>query len=332
MKCMYCLEEKNGDAFNKAEHVIPQSFGVFLNNLTLHDMVCDDCNQHFGETLELDLARDTFEGAARYDFGVKDPREHKTVGTRSRMSRTVQEGPFKGAYGYPIYEKEANKVVLAPLPQVGLRNVESQYEFFLLDNIPSKDFLEEQGFKLDQPPGIIFPPEFEQEAIEKLEEQGITWKATEATFQGASSTGEWLCEVEGKIDQTIFRAIAKIGFNYLAYWEGAEFVLDEGFNPVRGYIRRGEITAYPLVDILDRSILADERGNSKRLLGHLVTVNWANDGVSIVSQVSLFNWVTYSVCLARDFSGKHKDIARGHFFNTSGKEIVPLEIRNQGIW
>lgn len=48
MKCVYCLQDKSPTAFTKAEHVIPQSFDVFKNNLTLIDLVCDDCNQLFG--------------------------------------------------------------------------------------------------------------------------------------------------------------------------------------------------------------------------------------------------------------------------------------------
>jgi hypothetical protein len=53
MKCIYCKVEKDAKYFTKVEHVIPQSFGHFENNLTLRNVVCDDCNQYFGDNLEL---------------------------------------------------------------------------------------------------------------------------------------------------------------------------------------------------------------------------------------------------------------------------------------
>ena len=217
--------------------------------------------------------------------------------------------------------------MLVPLPQVGFLNKDSEYEFFLIDNIPSKDVLESKGFELEHPNGIlILPLSAQEEARTRLKERGIDMKVKEGTGFQPSQNEDLLCEVEGTTDQTILRAVAKICFNYLAYWEKAEFVLHEGFNLIRRYIREGETTNYQLVNILDRPILADEQGQTKRRLGHIITVNWANDGVSIISQVSLLNWITYSVCLAKDFSGEHRNIARGHFFNPTNKEISELQV------
>lgn len=59
-------------------------------------------------------------------------------------------------------------------------------------------------------------------------------------------------------------------------------------------------------------------------MGHLVTVNWAADGVSIVAQVSILNVFTHSVCLARDYEGERKKVTRGHFFNVVNRRILEL--------
>ena len=75
MKCVYCVEDKPLSSFTKVEHVMPQSFGLFNNNLTLVKTVCDDCNQYFGDNLEIDMARDTLEGAARFEFGLRSPKK-----------------------------------------------------------------------------------------------------------------------------------------------------------------------------------------------------------------------------------------------------------------
>lgn len=60
MKCIYCLEDKPISEYRKREHVIPQCFGNFMpNNLILHKTVCDNCNQYFGDIIELNLGKDT---------------------------------------------------------------------------------------------------------------------------------------------------------------------------------------------------------------------------------------------------------------------------------
>ena len=78
IKCIYCQEVKTDDCYKNTEHVIPQSFGLFRDNFTLNKIVCDDCNKYFGDNLEIDLARDTFEGLQRFNFDVKKPADYKT--------------------------------------------------------------------------------------------------------------------------------------------------------------------------------------------------------------------------------------------------------------
>ena len=144
IRCIYCLEEKSAESFSKSEHVVPQSFGRFKHNLTLRNVICDDCNQYFGDNLEVELGRDTFEGEARFHHGVKDSHEYKSVGERSRLIRRFVEGPFKGAYFYVGHSNKVGKIVALPCPQIGFLKKDGHYEYFLLDNIPAKEFLEKE--------------------------------------------------------------------------------------------------------------------------------------------------------------------------------------------
>ena len=131
-----------------------------------------------------------------------------------------------------------------------------------------------------------------------------------------------LSEVQGIIVDTLCRGTAKIAFNYLARWEGGEFVRQASFDPIRNFIRHGLQAPYSLVKINQRPILTDE--GAKRRVGHLVTIAWAADGVSIVAQVSLLNLFTYSICLARNYDGERRKITRGHFFNVADGAILEL--------
>jgi hypothetical protein len=318
------LQEKSPEYFRKTEHVMPQSFGRFKNNFTLNGIVCDDCNKHFGDNLETDLARDTFEGLHRYEFDVKKPEEFKSVGKRSRITRTVAEGAFKGSYTGLVYCEEQGKIVLKPVPQIGFRKKDSdEYEFFLLDDVPDIGTLKQRDFDLDHPRGIMMLDQNRSRSEAILLGRGFPSVKIRGEIEPPEDNQEWLCKVEGTIDDTIRRAIAKISFNYLACWEGREFMLHADFDITRGFIRYGEKPAYPLMLIENKNILRDELRDKIRVV-HIVTVEYAADGKSILSQVSIFNFTTYKVCLSREFSGPRKDIKRGHLFNLYNREIWPL--------
>jgi HNH endonuclease len=323
IRCIYCQEDKPESAYEKSEHVIPQSFGKFLNNFTLLCLVCDACNQFFGDNLELVLARDTLEGQSRTDFGVKKAEDFRSPGHQSRIRIKIAEGPFKGAYAYRNYSEVDGKVTLQPVPQIGFLQVESGgRKYFPLNEIPDQQQFEELGLSFQGPKSIRVVGLGVEEASKKLAEKGISFRY-EGDVVSMRESQSILTEEQATIDHTIFRATAKIAFNYLAYWEGGEFVRQLSFDWIRNFVRYGVQAPYPLVKVSQPSILADE--GIRRRVGHLVTIAWATDRVSIVAQVSLLNLFKYSICLARKYEGERRRVVRGHFFNTYNGEILELE-------
>ncbi|GKS57042.1 hypothetical protein YTPLAS18_05690 [Nitrospira sp.] len=321
-ECIYCLERKPASEYKKAEHVIPQSFGKFEHNLTLQYLVCDKCNQFFGDVLELALARDTLEGQARVNHRIKKAEEFRSPGPSSRLQYTIAEGRFKGALAFLGYDEANGNLTIQPVPQVGFRRKDSgEHRYFRVDDLPDKVSLEKDGYDLEGHQSIRIVG-IEMEAVtQKLAVKGIKFRSHAEVKDQTSSI---LCQLEGSIDDTIRRGVAKIAFNYLARWEGGVFVRNSSFDQIRKFVRYGEKAAYPLVRIDQKAILADEA--QWRRLGHLVTVNWSSDGISIVSQISLFNWLTYSVSLARDHKGERRSLTRGHFFNIANREIHELSV------
>ena len=308
---------------------MPQSFGLFRNNFILTNIVCDDCNQYFGDNLELVLARDTLEGSSRFEFGLKEPKEFKSLGKRSRMTIKIAEGECKGTYAYKEYSQEQNRIVVKPVPQIGfLKNMQTEYEYFLLDQIPEKKFLEDNGFDLNNPHAIrIFGTDADT-AGKILAQKGINFVIGGEVGSSGHKNGDWLCKIDALIDSTIFRAVVKTAFNYLAYWEGRDFLLHHSFDSTRNFIRYSTKIDYQNVRVNNNPILGDEPIEGKRRLGHIITANWAADKISIVSQISIFNEKTYTISLARNFSGERRNIRRGHFFNVNNQEILELEIRS----
>ena len=328
MICIYCLEDQTQSSFTKVEHVVPQSFGRFENNLTLHETVCDGCNKYFGDNLEIALARDTYEGGLRFEYGLRQPSEFKSLGKKTRLTVRIHEGEFRGAYACREYSETQGGIIVKPVPQVGFRKaVDSEIGYYLLDAIPPKQYFDQNGYDLDQPGSIRIIPSTDVESIKLvLIEKGFTFKAHK-DVDPDHSEHDWLCKVEGTIDDTILRAVAKIGFNYLSHWQGCEFMLEGDFDPARRFIRYGVKPQYALIKIRQESILGDEPVEGKRRLGHLITVDWAADKRSVVAQVSIFNWLTYSICLARDFSGERRVIRKGHFFNPYNQQILELGVK-----
>lgn len=326
-KCIYCKQTKPISNYSKAEHVIPQSFGMFeTNNMTLHRCVCDNCNQYFGDNLEIDLARDTFEGLVRFNHGVKQPYEYKSLGKRSRLKFRVNEGQFKGAYVYLEYSPDKGALMIRPLQQIGFYHLDSaQHSYFILDEIPNKSELDEKGFDLTRRNAVVAIGINSEQAKEILATKDITLRSWGDAETLEPNEGAWEVEVEGRFDAILSRAIAKIAFNYFCYWKGAHLVSQPGFDVIRSYIREGIQPSYRLVVVLERPILADEPNAGLRRLGHLVTLNWSQDRKSIVSMVSLFNQNTYSISVARDYLGEIQDLTIGHFFDIANRTILPLQ-------
>lgn len=323
IKCIYCLEEKPVNCYKKTEHVLPQSFGKFKKNLTLNKIVCDTCNKYFGDNLEILLGRDTFEGMTRADHNVIKAEDFKSPGKKSRLAIRVNEGLCKGAFAYREYSEEEGMIIIKPIPQVGFKKIgDTAYEYFPLNGIPEKEHLE-NNYDLTGAKSIVVLGCAFEVAQKHLTEKGILFHEDGAAYPPERDAGIE-CEVTGTIDQIVFRAIAKIAFNYFAYWAGSERVLDNAFHPIRRYVRYGEKTTYPFVVIIEKAILGDEPLEGKRRLGHLITFGWSQNRLSLVSQVSLFNWITHSVLIAKDFRDKEFNLRKGSFFDVANNDILEL--------
>jgi hypothetical protein len=308
---------------------MPQSFGKFEQNFTLRGVVCDDCNHYFGRALELVLGRDTFEGHARFRHGVKSAEDFKQLRNK-RVTFKIAEGQFAGSHAYTEFVEEAGEIRVFPMPQVGFFLAPAvRYEYFLLTDIPTLDELRKKGFNGDHPRSIVslgVDPEVSKHA---LAEKGITFNVG-GEIPPDASRKDILVEMALTIDDIVGRAVAKIAFNYLAYWQGAEFALHPAFDVIRRFVRYGERPDYPLLQVADEAILADEPIEGERRLGNLITTGIAIDGVSVFAQVSLLNHLTYRVALGPEFPDAiPAHIRRGHFFNVANRQILDLEAREK---
>ena len=129
---------------------------------------------------------------------------------------------------------------------------------------------------------------------------------------------------EGRIDQTLRRAIAKIAFNFLAYGYPDIARLDQ-FRGIRRYIRFCEEPgANPVTVSKDRIPLAG-LGQEVQIIGHIITAQWDGDAHQVVAQVSLFDWVKYRVTLSTSrFLFPPFVVDSGLLFNPNTRQICEL--------
>lgn len=320
--CIYCLRQLPVDQFDR-EHVLSQAFGSYEQAPVLHRCVCKECNRYFGNTLELGFARGAFEGLLRYRLGVKTP-DLGPIDLRYVEFAIPPGSDWSGVRLRLVQDESGPKLKI--LPQAAfLDPLAGEWTHFTSNEM-------RPGFLSDRPdlkkaPLRIYAGSYEENetVIAKLRLEGIDFRK-EGDLKLPESLVNALdieVEVSFTVNQGIRRCIAKYAFNYMTSICGTAFALGSDFNLVRRFIRFDEIPPYPLVATSFSPILYDDSPLRRQTNGHLLTVEWA--GEDLVAQVSLFNYLTYSVLLSRGFGGAlWRPVRAGLYFDINRRVVRPL--------
>jgi len=168
-----------------------------------------------------------------------------------------------------------------------------------------------------------------ERVLETLKSAGIKFHQEGSLMKPITDDGKVLVEISAAVDQTIFRAIAEIAFNYMAHQHGSDFAPLADFDDIRNYIRYGTAPRWaermPVVVPFPNPILFDDTRQSRQTNGHLVTFDWNAGQMGFMGQVSLFNTITHRIAICPSYKGIwHPDMGRGHHFDIEDKTIDPL--------
>lgn len=321
IQCIYCSQTKDRREYN-LEHVIPKAFGHFAQNLTLRSTVCSECNQFFGDNLDVVLARDTYEGLSRYMNGIKSVSAFKNSGKRLQVR--TGSGPYAGQAALPVPDKGNKSLVLQVRPQVGFKiRGESRYCWFHVDDMPSEPDLKSGQFDIDQPKSIVINSQANMEEVqEALQRRGIFFIRQDNVVD--HEEGQAVdCEVVTAIDKIVKRAVAKIAFNYVAYCGGSGLVNARNFDGARAYVRWGEDPADEIVEVYQNPGTADHRESPN---GQLVSACWIPESSAVISEICLMNHLVYVVYLARNLADE-VNLRCVHFFDIDSKRVHALPVR-----
>lgn len=319
-RCIYC--KGSGVRFNR-EHVLPEAFGTYgADTMVLcHDEVCLECNSRLGGEIDQILCRDSFEALLRANFLPQGQGTGERFQPRRSWGNLPDEedwGIARGARFTIDWNTRRPKL----LNQIIVRTRDGTIHTFLEHEFPRADEAALQNL----PTGAVRIVGTDTVAVERLMElarsRGIRLPehATVSPTPAAASQAEIRVPVEGRIDTKTWRAIAKIAFNYLAFHEGASFVLHDRFEPIRKYIA-GDCTDHAMVRLLNRPILADETYLWRAFEGHLVV--YQTEGRSLRGKVSLYNSLTYEVMLCSDLE-LFLPLKRGHAFDPVQRRVSTL--------
>ena len=318
--CIYY--RTTGDNFPR-EHVIPQAFGRFENNLTIF-CVCESCNQHFSRELELFLSRDSGEAILRLRYGLKPPSEASEI-RNTRLTITItQPGPWRGAKVFLTSDEAGSKLQIEQLPQVAFQRTGEDWVWLTEEQLNEPhvvDAYRGKGTEIQ----IIGPSEEDWERLrEKLKDLGIKLSG-ETTFRvPVPSDRQFNTQIDYQIDHIITRGIAKIALNYVARIHDAAFALRPDFNELRNYVRYGQVPSWRPVTPTSDPILADDGYHMRQTNGHLITFDWNAPKDAPLAQVSLFNSITHKVLFCKTYSGLWQSLRSGHHFDIETHTVSPL--------
>lgn len=319
--CIYCREPLPDSV--PAEHVVPQSFGKFHPNFTLH-CVCSQCNGFFGSRLEWAMQHNSVEGVLRIQHQLGSG---NIGGGRSVVFRVSDPGQWEGVF-FRLRSKGKTKPETIPLPQLGARRDATELmQWYRLKEITAKlvSMYPKGSHSAFQ---VVGSSQKELDAVvKKMNLVGIPFVQKGRMTPPIDPNGTVGGSFEAVFSDQISRCIAKIAFNYLAFVHGTAFVLTTEFDSVRGYIRYGQRPAVQVVRPHAKRLLMEERFGGSVTDGHILQVDWSPDNRSIVANVSLFNSLRYVVVLCNLYDGLwFPSLAQGHHFNLHTHAIEPLTV------
>ncbi|MDE1924921.1 MAG: hypothetical protein KGH79_01945 [Patescibacteria group bacterium] len=305
--CIYCKTE-DPEKFKGVEHVIPRSFGTFGAKTPTLKCVCDDCNVFFMKELDQVLARETLEGVTRYKKGIYSREARPQTKLKFSLAESPEVGDFHGA---AVAVDGTTGKLMAPPAQYKILNKQTgKHETYRENQLKDLKITDEvYGKPGERETGIIAPSHDALDAfIKKLHEAGIPYKEKERyqppfvkAMEGMPDDGVSTLEVtiDGKIDDTVKRALVKVLFNFAAYNLGAVEMLKSEWDMARNFIRfagetlKGRVTQKPFWD--------GQETEKIRFLDDSYNLRIENQNGNVVGVLQFYNLFTYEFILLESY-------------------------------
>jgi len=322
-RCIYCLEDKPRAQFNR-EHVIQEGFGRFRGALTLKQMVCRVCNQHFGDTIDRELQREGAEGLERYRWGAKSPSEIGHFRYTNLTLRAKDAGDFADARFELRPGNKPDDMVARLIPTVAFAKKDGTgFVEYTESQLKAEEW--RQNPEIDWAKGVkAFASGDELDRlIRLLEGQGVRPTLVRRFALPFKHGQEITVQQTFTITDGMSRALAKIAFNYLAHREKPELVLRPAFDVVRRFVRYGEQPQLPPVHTSFDLPFRLPPEQTDRPVVHFVCIapRYPTHN-NLLGLVSLYGFLTHAVMLSEGYPGPWPK-PHAHLYNPKDHTVHP---------
>lgn len=216
--------------------------------MTLINCVCRQCNQYFGDELEIHLGRDSIFGILfRSIAQIIDPNKFRRS-IRHRRKRLELTVPHRN-YGNLLVNIQPNadrNFNISISDQITIMNSTKGNQFsFRTEQLPHRKQIESIGLKpiRGYTNFILHTDEWD----DRIKKTNAALTVADINIQiSRTKYGDFNFPKQNAplhfssiIDENIQRALAKIVFNYFAHQYGANLALSESFDEIRNFIRYG---------------------------------------------------------------------------------------------
>lgn len=326
MICIYCVTDKPRHSFNR-EHVLPESFGRFRDNLVLHDAVCSDCNRYFGETLDRALARSTSEGLERYSWHVKPASDVEAFRYGDVLLRLeAPESGWHNALVRKVPTDMPGEDYIELVPQAVFKRSDGEGVVHVpLWDLRRGAWRDDRSIDPCLGVRVLAPADVFDEVAGVLAEFDVTFNSVQELEAPQVENGEATIRHHFALTDDLKRSIAKIALNYLTYTNGTELAVEAVFDPVRNFVRFGTQPSQPMVLVVPYTRLGIVRDDGQVPVVHYLTLEHDNTETALLTHVTLFHWAVYQVVLADRVADDLDIRPSGHLFNVSDMTCYAMQ-------
>ncbi len=303
--CIYCKNTHTG-LFSGREHVIPQAFGTFGTLTPTLRCVCDECNAYFAKFLDQMLARETLEGVTRY----KNNKFSSENRPQKRLRFTLKECEEVGDFGGAVVEgvDPTTGDLLPVVTQLQIKNrTTGKTDVFFLRGGPIQ-ISEEDHDAPGKRELMIYAPSKEEhdEFVEELRQAGVPVRGGEPFLvpeflrdARGNIKPSLSVRVEGVMDDTHRRALAKIFINFSACYVGLDEVRQPPWEPLKRFVRYGE--GQLGARFSEKPFWSGQETDEMRFANDSINIRVENHEKGLLGAIQFYNHPTYELLLIEDY-------------------------------
>lgn len=336
-RCVYCNNHKPS-CFTQKVHVLSQFMGNFQPDIYFQrDVVCDECNNKLGNSIEKHFAEKNFEGLiARLHLRRKKEKQSAVILYDAHLLKFYFPQDLSIAYDplFLLVKSAIDKIKLIKDPILLLKK-DNLYAFIFAEEVSrvkSQNEIRNLQCKLEPFKKGVGSGEWvgDRDDSGKIVQSALVKLGLKANFSDEKINAQ-LKQIKSEflaqqvIDKDAARFVAKIAFEYFVYCANKSGVFSNVFTeelkPIRNFIRKGNGDDKNFVSVADTSFISQtiKLENNHYFLAFEVINGF------LIGRVAFMDTIGYTVFLGRSpFSFANNKIGNAHAFNLINKIVQKM--------